>query len=468
MSVRPAAAAATERRQPGRQHRDLRAVRRRHAGDRDPGLPQQPDRGRLLRRRPVVHRPAERHRDRRRLPVGRVASSASPGAIALNGYDGFLYSIGFLVAWLVALLLVAELLRNTGRFTMADVLSLPDAAAPGPDGGGDLHPGRLVLLPAGADGRRRRPGRAAARHRRHAPARAWSSPSSASLMILYVLVGGMKGTTWVQIIKAVLLITGAGVMTVWVLAQVRLQPLRPARGRGRRQRRRRAARRCSSPGLQYGATARPSSTSSRWRWPWCSAPRPAARADALLHRADRQGGPPLGGLGDLADRHLLPVHPGPRLRRRGARRPGARSSPHPARRTRRRRCWPSSSAATLLLGFISAVAFATILAVVAGLTITASASFAHDVYANVIKKGKVRADDEVRVARITAVVIGIARDRRRHRRQRPEHRVPGGAGVRGRGVGEPADDPLLAVLEAVQHPRRAVEHLRRADLLRSC
>ncbi len=45
------------------------------------------------------------------------------GAIAVNGYDGFLYSIGFLVAWLVALLLVAELLRNTGRYTMADVLA---------------------------------------------------------------------------------------------------------------------------------------------------------------------------------------------------------------------------------------------------------------------------------------------------------------------------------------------------------
>src|SRR5687767_437496 len=45
------------------------------------------------------------------------------GAIAINGYDGFLYSIGFLVAWLVALLLVAELLRNTGKFTIADVLS---------------------------------------------------------------------------------------------------------------------------------------------------------------------------------------------------------------------------------------------------------------------------------------------------------------------------------------------------------
>jgi cation/acetate symporter len=62
---------------------------------------------------------------------------------------------------------------------------------------------------------------------------------------------------------------------------------------------------------------------------------------------------------------------------------------------------------TLLMGFISAVAFATILAVVAGLTITASASFAHDVYASVIKRGNVSADKEVRVARIAAVVIGL-------------------------------------------------------------
>jgi cation/acetate symporter len=61
---------------------------------------------------------------------------------------------------------------------------------------------------------------------------------------------------------------------------------------------------------------------------------------------------------------------------------------------------------TLLLGFIAAVAFATILAVVAGLTITASASFAHDVYSHVIKKGEMNPDDEVRVARITALVIG--------------------------------------------------------------
>ena len=117
----------------------------------------------------------------------------------------------------------------------------------------------------------------------------------------------------------------------------------------------------------------------------------------------------------------------------------------------------------VLLGLIAAVAFATILAVVAGLTITASASFAHDIYANVIKKGE--ADDkdaEVKVARHHRGRDRRRGDRRRHRGERPEHRVPGGAGVRGRGVGEPADDPLLAVLEAVQHPGRAVEHLRRS------
>ena len=87
------------------------------------------------------------------------------GAIAVNGYDGFLYSIGFLVAWLVALLLVAELMRNTGRFTMADVLSFRLQQRPGPPGGGDHDARGLLLLPARADGGSRRPGRPAARHR---------------------------------------------------------------------------------------------------------------------------------------------------------------------------------------------------------------------------------------------------------------------------------------------------------------
>ena len=75
------------------------------------------------------------------------------GAIAVYGYDGFLYSIGFLVAWLVALLLVAELMRNTARFTMADVLAFRMRQRPGAHGGGHLDPGRVAVLPAGPDGR---------------------------------------------------------------------------------------------------------------------------------------------------------------------------------------------------------------------------------------------------------------------------------------------------------------------------
>src|SRR3954471_19149180 len=139
------------------------------------------------------------------------------GAIAINGYDGFLYSIGFLVAWLVALLLVAELLRNTGRFTMADVLSFRLRQRPVRMAAAIstlvvsffyllaqmAGAGGLVALLLGID------------------AKSGQSVVIAvvgAIMIIYVLVGGMKGTTWVQIVKAALLIIGAAVMTVWVLA----------------------------------------------------------------------------------------------------------------------------------------------------------------------------------------------------------------------------------------------------------
>ena len=77
-------------------------------------------------------------------------------------------------------------------------------------------------------------------------------------------------------------------------------------------------------------------------------------------------------------------------------------------------------------------------------------------------------DGEVRVARRTVVVIGVVAILGGILRQRAEHRLPGGAGLRRRGLGEPADDPLLAVLEAVHHPGRAVEHVRRPDRRRSC
>ncbi|MDQ6716699.1 MAG: cation acetate symporter, partial [Actinomycetota bacterium] len=129
------------------------------------------------------------------------------GAIAVNGYDGFLYSIGFLVAWLVALLLVAELLRNTGRFTMADVLSFRLKQRPVRMAAAIstlvvclfyliaqmAGAGGLVALLLGIDGK---------------AAQSVVIAVVGVIMVTYVLVGGMKGTTWVQIIKASLLIVG--------------------------------------------------------------------------------------------------------------------------------------------------------------------------------------------------------------------------------------------------------------------
>src|SRR4029453_5027167 len=324
------------------------------------------------------------------------------GAIAIKGYDGFLYSIGFLVAWLVALLLVAELLRNTGKFTMADVLSfrlrqrpvriaaalstlavcffylLAQMAGAGSlislllgisDWGGQA----LVIIVVGA------------------------------LMIMYVLIGGMKGTTWVQIIKAILLIAGAAVMTAWVLAIYGFN-LSNLLGSAAEAANNPAV---LNPGLQYGKTetskldfmslglalvlgtaALPHVLMRFYTVPTAKEARKSVvwsiwliglfylftlvlgYGAAALVGADTIKSAP-GGVNSAAP--LLAFHLG----------------------------------GPLLLGFISAVAFATILAVVAGLTITAAASFAHDIYANVIAKDKADATTEVKVARRTVVVIGI-------------------------------------------------------------
>ncbi len=178
------------------------------------------------------------------------------GAIAVYGYDGFLYSIGFLVAWLVALLLVAELLRNTGKFTMADVLSFRLKQRPVRVAAATstltvslfyllaqmAGAGGLVALLLDVHGR---------------TAQSVVIAVVGVLMIVYVLVGGMKGTTWVQIIKAVLLIAGAAIMTLLVLVKFGLnfsdilgsaqQMVHDATTKGV------ASRDVLAPGAQYGA-----------------------------------------------------------------------------------------------------------------------------------------------------------------------------------------------------------------------
>jgi len=324
------------------------------------------------------------------------------GAIAINGYDGFLYSIGFLVAWLVALLLVAELLRNTGRFTMADVLSFRLRQRPVRTAAAIstlvvsffyllaqmAGAGGLVALLLGVNGK---------------AGQSLVIAVVGILMVLYVLIGGMKGTTWVQIIKAVLLVVGAGLMTLMVLGKYgfNLSELLGAAAANSPK-----GDALLGPGLQYGKTeiskldflslslalvlgtaglphvlmrfyTVPSAKEARRSVVW------AIWIIGIFYLFTLVLGY---GAGALVGPEAINAAP------------GKVNSAAPL--------LAFELGGTLLLGVISAVAFATILAVVAGLTITASASFAHDVYANVIKHGEVNPDGEVRVARMTTLVIG--------------------------------------------------------------
>ncbi len=321
------------------------------------------------------------------------------GAIAVNGYDGFLYSIGFLVAWLVALLLVAELLRNTGRFTMADVLSfrlrqrpVRTAAAVSTLAVSAFYllaqmagAGGLVALLLGITDR---------------TGQSLVIAVVGALMIVYVLIGGMKGTTWVQIIKASLLIIGAVVITVMVgvkygfnLSALFDDAIKNSGGSDK----------ILQPGLQYKNPIDFISLSIALVLGTAGLPHVLMRFYTVPTSKEARRSVVwaiwLIGLFYLLTLVLgygAAALVGPDAIKAA---PGKQNSAAPL--------LAYHLGGEILLGVISAVAFATILAVVAGLTITASASFAHDIYAHVIKKGEIDADSEVRVARRTAVVIGI-------------------------------------------------------------
>lgn len=324
------------------------------------------------------------------------------GAIAIYGYDGFLYSIGFLVAWLVALLLVAEMLRNTGKFTMADVLSfrlkqrpVRIAAATSTLAVSIFYllaqmagAGALVSLLLGVDSKL---------------GQSLVIAVVGVLMIFYVFIGGMKGTTWVQIIKATLLLIGVGIMSVWMLAlfgfnfSAMLGEAATVAGNPD----------FLNPGLQYGESTLtkmdffslglalvlgtaglPHVLMRFYTVPTAKEARKSVVWAIFL----------IGGfyLCTLVLGFGAAAIVGPDAI---ANAPGGQNSAAPL--------LAYELGGTLLLGIIAAVAFATILAVVAGLTITASASFAHDIYGQVIKKGKLDTKGEMRAGRATVVVVGI-------------------------------------------------------------
>ena len=329
------------------------------------------------------------------------------GAIALTGYDGFLYSIGFLVAWLVALLLTAELMRNTGKFTMADVLSFRMRQRPVRTAAAIstlavslfyllaqmAGAGGLVSLLLGVTS---------------TVGQAVTIAVVGVLMIVYVLVGGMKGTTWVQIIKAVLLISGAALMTVWVLAKYgfNVSDVMAAAQQTTNDELGESATNLLAPGARYGvstltkidfislsiALVLGTAGLPHVLMRFYTVPSSKEARRSVVYAISLIG---LFYLFSLVLGFGAAALVGPE-KILGAPGKGNAAAPLLA----------FELGGTLLLGFIAAVAFATILAVVAGLTITASASFAHDVYNSVIKRGEVEADSEVRVARITAVVIG--------------------------------------------------------------
>ncbi|CAI9407157.1 solute symporter family protein [Aestuariimicrobium sp. T2.26MG-19.2B] len=334
------------------------------------------------------------------------------GAVALSGYDGLLYSIGFLVAWLVALLLVAEPLRNTGRYTMADVLSFRVRQRPVRMAAAisTLAVSFFYLLAqmAGAGGL-------------VSLLLGVTSPLMQDLvivvvgvlMIAYVLIGGMKGTTWVQMIKAILLISGAAIMTVWVLGKsgfnlshlIGLANDKSAADSG-------TAVDLSVPMHKYGKSSTSKlafvSLSIALVFGTAGLPHVLMRFYTVptAKEARRSVSWAIGLIGAFYLFTFVLGYGASWLV--GAKTigelPGKANAAAPALAF-----WlPGQGVGgTVFLALISGVAFATILAVVAGLAITASASFAHDIYNSVIKRGLADGATEVRVARYTVIVIGV-------------------------------------------------------------
>ncbi|WP_446039423.1 solute symporter family protein [Streptomyces sp. SID1121] len=348
------------------------------------------------------------------------------GVIALFGYDGLLYSVGFLVAWLVVLFLVAELVRNCGRFTLADVVAArmderPVRIAAGTSsvtvsvlylvaqmvGAGSL----VALLLGGTSG----------------AARAWTVVGVGALMVVYVSLGGMRATTWIQIVKAVLLMAGALALTVLVLVRFHgnvdalLNTAVAHSGHGRE---------FLSPGLKYGGD---------WvaRFDFISLGLALVLGTAgLPHILSRFYTVPTAraarrsvvwSIGLIGSFYLMTIVLGfgaaALVGSDAVRASNAAGNTAVPLLALDLGGGAGSTGGTVLFAVVAAVAFATILAVVAGITLASSASVAHDLYASLRRKQAKQAKQarraaqtdqadqaeqrsEVAVARVAAACIG--------------------------------------------------------------
>jgi cation/acetate symporter len=328
------------------------------------------------------------------------------GIIAFQGYDGFLFSVGWLVAYLTVLLVIAEPLRNAGKYTMADVLAYRLNPRPVRAMASlstltvstfymiaqMVGAGALVKLLLGG----------------------YITYNQAViavgiLMIVYVVFGGMLATTWVQIVKAVLLMAGTILLSILVIAHFHFSlgeffnaiahvTYHDPQGQT-------VVKDFLQPGLRYkppygpldlislglalifGTAGLPHILVRFYTVPDAKTARHSVVWAMVLIGSFYLMTTFLGfGAATIVGPDYIKVHGGTNM-----------SAPLLAQ----------ALAGSIFFAFISAIAFATILAVVAGLTISATTSFSHDLWTNVIHRGLQRKPgEEVLVARISAFVIG--------------------------------------------------------------
>ncbi|SHN44297.1 cation/acetate symporter [Duganella sacchari] len=321
-------------------------------------------------------------------------------SVFLNGYDGLIYAIGFLVGWPIITFLMAERLRNLGRFTFADVAAYRFKQAPIRifSASGTLvvvafyliaqmvGAGQLIKLLFGLE--------------------YWVAVVLVgTLMMIYVLFGGMTATTWVQIIKAVMLLGGASFMAIAVLAQFNFSPEALFAKSVELHAKKDAI---MGPGtfikdpvsaisfgmaLMFGTAGLPHILMRFFTVPSAKEARKsvfwATTWIAYFYILTF-----IIGFGAI-----VLVSTNPEFKDAAGKLLGGNNmaAVHLAK----------AVGGNVFLGFISAVAFATILAVVAGLTLSGASAVSHDLYATVIAKGQASGASELKVSKITTIALGI-------------------------------------------------------------
>jgi cation/acetate symporter len=316
-----------------------------------------------------------------------------------KGYDGLIYSIGFLVGWPIILFLVAERLRNLGKYTFADVASyrlkqapIRTLAAIGAIATVTLYliaqmvgAGKLIQLLFGLPYE-------------------FAVVLVGVLMILYVAFGGMLATTWVQIIKAILLLSGATFMAVMVLIMTGgIEGLFTKAIEVHKN-----SEAIMSPGGLVSDPISAISLAIALMFGTAGLPHILMRF-FTVNDAKEARKSVFYATGFIGYFYILTFVIGfgaivlvsqnsDFLTSTGALIGGNNMAAiHLSK----------AVGGDLFLGFISAVAFATILAVVSGLTLAGASAVSHDLYASVFKKGQASEEDEMRVSKITTIVIGL-------------------------------------------------------------